>query len=101
MVDSQQTKQFTKYAGQLIKDGIGKCLPYANLEEGILTTNLEKIHGLSAKIKDIFIRETRVFANPLEPYITKYGERFGAAIEQAAFKNGAPNAKLDGTCMPW
>ena len=56
MVDSQQTKQFTKYAGQLIKDGIGKGLPYANLEEGILTTNLEKIHGLSAKIKDIFIR---------------------------------------------
>lgn len=101
MVDNPQTAGFKPYAGQLIKDGIGKGLPFVNLEEGIVTTNLEKIHGLSAKIKDIFIRETRVFANPLEPYITKYGERFGAAIEQAAFKRGAPNAKLDGTCMPW
>ena len=101
MADNPQTKGFTPYAGQLIKDGITKGLPYANLEEGIVTANLEKIHGLTGKIKDIFIRETRVFANPLEPYVTKYGERFGAAIEQAAFKHGAPNAKLDGTCMPW
>ena len=101
MADNPQTKGFTPYAGQLIKDGITSGLPYVNLEEGVVTANLAKIHGLSAKIKDIFIRETRVFANPLEPYITKYGERFGAAIEQAAFKTGAPNAKLDGTCMPW
>ena len=82
MADNPQTKGFTPYAGQLIKDGITKGLPYANLEEGIVTANLEKIHGLTGKIKDIFIRETRVFANPLEPYVTKYGERFGAAIEE-------------------
>ena len=56
MADNPQTKGFTPYAGQLIKDGITKGLPYANLEEGIVTANLEKIHGLTGKIKDIFIR---------------------------------------------
>lgn len=96
-----QTSGFVPFAGQLIKSGIGTDLPYANLEEGIVKTNLSKIHGLMPKIKDVFIRETRVFNNPLDPYITRYGERFGAAIEQAAFKTGAPDKRLDGTCMPW
>lgn len=98
---STQDAGFVPYAGQLVKSGIGTDLPYVNLEEGIVKSNLAKIHGLMPKIKDVFIRETRVFTNPLDPYITKFGERFGAAIEQAAFKKGAPDKKLDGTCMPW
>ena len=96
-----QDTEFQKYAGQLIKSGIGENLPFANLEEGILKTNLAKIHGLMPKIKDTFIHDVRVFNNPLDPYIRKMSSRFGAGIEQAAFKGGAPNAKLDGTCMPW
>ena len=96
-----QDTEFIKYAGQLVKSGIGENLPFANLEEGILKTNLAKIHGLMPKIKDTFIHDVRVFNNPLDPYIRKMSSRFGAGIEQAAFKSGAPNAKLDGTCMPW
>lgn len=101
MADSPQTTGFTRYAGQLIQSGIAPGLPYANLEEGIVAQNLEKIHGLSAKIKDVFIRETRVFPNPLDPYITKYGEMYGAGMEQASFVGGGPNKPLDGKCMPW
>ena len=66
-----QDTEFTKYAGQLIKSGIGENLPFANLEEGILKTNLAKIHGLMPKIKDTFIHDVRVFNNPLDPYIRK------------------------------
>lgn len=97
-----QDSQFKIFAGQLVQDGIGTNLPLANLEEGTVTAlNLANIKGLSAKIKDIFIRETRVFNNPLDRYVTRYDGRFGSGMEQAMFKTGAPNAQLDGTCMPW
>ena len=102
MAGNPQDSGFQPYAGQLIANGIGKNLPLANLEEGsVESINLAKIQGLTPKIKDIFIRETRVFGNPIDRYVTKFDSRFGAGMEQAAFKNGAPNAKLDGTCMPW
>lgn len=97
-----QDDQFAPYAGQLIKDGIGTNLPIASLEEGTVTSlNLAKIQGLTPKIKDIFIRETRIFNNPIDKYVTKFDSRFGAGMEQAVFKGYAANAKLDGTCMPW
>lgn len=97
-----QDASFKPFAGQLVANGIGKNLPLANLEEGtIADMNLAKIQGLTPKIKDIFIRETRVFNNPIDKYVTKFDSRFGAGMEQAVFKTGAPNAKLDGTCMPW
>lgn len=97
-----QDASFKPFAGQLVANGIGKNLPLANLEEGtIADMNLAKIQGLTPKIKDIFIRETRVFNNPIDKYVTKFDSRFGAGMEQAVFKVGAPNAKLDGTCMPW
>lgn len=97
-----QDSQFQPYAGQLVASGIGTNLPLANLEEGsVASINLAKIQGLTPKIKDIFIRETRIFNNPIDRYVTKFDSRFGAGMEQAVFKTGAPNAKLDGTCMPW
>lgn len=97
-----QDDQFAPYAGQLIKDGIGTNLPITSLEEGTVTSlNLAKIQGLTPKIKDIFIRETRIFNNPIDKYVTKFDSRFGAGMEQAVFKGYAANAKLDGTCMPW
>lgn len=97
-----QDDQFAPYAGQLIKDGIGTNLPITSLEEGTVTSlNLAKIQGLTPKIKDIFIRETRIFNNPIDKYVTKFDSRFGAGMEQAVFKGYATNAKLDGTCMPW
>lgn len=101
-MSNYQDASFKPFAGQLVANGIGKNLPLANLEEGtIADMNLAKIQGLTPKIKDIFIRETRVFNNPIDKYVTKFDSRFGAGMEQAVFKNGAPNAKLDGTCMPW
>lgn len=102
MVDNPQTAGFQPYAGQLIKSGIGTNLPLTGLEDSSVTyQNLSKIQGLTPKIKDIFIRETRIFNNPLDKYVTKFDSRFGAGMEQAVFKSGAANAKLDGTCMPW
>lgn len=97
-----QDSQFSGYAGQLVANGIGTNLPVKGLEEGkVSSLNLDKIQGLTPKIKDIFIRETRIFNNPIDRYVTKFDSRFGAGMEQAVFKSGAPNAKLDGTCMPW
>ena len=97
-----QDSQFAGYAGQLVANGIGTNLPVKFLEEGkVSSLNLDKIQGLTPKIKDIFIRETRIFNNPIDRYVTKFDSRFGVGMEQAVFKSGAPNAKLDGTCMPW
>lgn len=97
-----QDMQFANYAGQLIAGGIGTNLPIKALEEGTVTSlNIDAINGLSAKIKDVFIHETKVFNNPIDPYVRKYDSRFGAGMEQAVFKTNAANAKLDGTCMPW
>lgn len=97
-----QDSQFSGFAGQLVANGIGTNLPVKGLEEGkVSSLNLDKIQGLTPKIKDIFIRETRIFNNPIDKYVTKFDSRFGVGMEQAVFKQGAANAKLDGTCMPW
>lgn len=97
-----QDSQFSGFAGQLVANGIGTNLPVKGLEEGkVSSLNLDKIQGLTPKIKDIFIRETRIFNNPIDRYVTKFDSRFGVGMEQAVFKAGAANAKLDGTCMPW
>ena len=102
MANAQNT-QFGGFAGQLVASGIDTNMPLVGLEQAVDKTtyaNLSAIGGLIPKIKDIFIRETRVFSNPLDPYITRYDERFGAGLEQAAFMVGANNEKHDGTCVP-
>lgn len=97
-----QDDSFAPYAGQLVASGIGTNLPVTALEDSSVTlSNLSKIQGLTPKIKDIFIRETRIFNNPIDKYVTKFDSRFGAGMEQAVFKSPSANAKLDGTCMPW
>ena len=101
MADNPQTAAFAPFAGQLVASGIGTNLPVQGLEDTKTLANLEKIKGLTPKIGDIFIQETRIFNNPIDPYVRKFDSRFGAGMEIAAFKAGAPNAKLDGTCMPW
>ena len=98
-----QDTQFAGFAGQLVASGIAANSPLVGLEASVDKTtfaNLDAIHGLMAKIKDIFIRETRVFSNPLDPYIIRYDERYGAGLEQAAFLVGAYNEKQDGSCVP-
>ena len=100
---TEQTTRFTGFAGQLIASGIDSNMPLVALEQAVDSTtyaNLTKINGLMPKIKDIFIRETRVFTNPLDPYITRFDERYGAGLEQAMFSVGAYNEKRDGTCVP-
>lgn len=102
MVNAQQV-QFDGFAGQLVPSGIAANMPLVGLEDSVSQTtysNLTAINGLIPKIKDIFIRETRVFENPLRPYITRFDERFGAGLEQAAFMEGAYNEQQDGTCVP-
>lgn len=101
MADNPQTAAFAPFAGQLVASGIGTNLPIQGLEDTKTLANLEKIKGLTPKIGDIFIQETRIFNNPIDPYVRKFDSRFGAGMEIAAFKAGAPNAKLDGSCMPW
>lgn len=98
-----QTAQFAPFAGQLVSNGIDDTMPIVALEQTVDKTvlaNLQNINGLMPKITDVFIRETRVFNNPLERYITKFDNRFGAGLEQAAFMVGAYNEKHDGTCVP-
>ena len=71
MVNAQQV-QFDGFAGQLVPSGIAANMPLVGLEDSVSQTtysNLTAINGLIPKIKDIFIRETRVFENPLRPYI--------------------------------
>lgn len=100
---NEQTTRFTGFAGQLVASGIDQNMPVVALEQSVDQTtyaNLQKIHGLIPTIKDIFVRETRVFSNPLDPYITRYDERYGAGLEQVAFSVGAYNEKHDGTCVP-
>ena len=102
MVNAQQV-QFNGFAGQLGPSGIAANMPLVGLEDSVSQTtyaNLNAINGLIPKIKDVFIRETRVFENPLRPYITRFDERFGAGLEQAAFMEGAYNEEQDGTCVP-
>ena len=102
MANAQNT-QFGGFAGQLVASGIGSDMPLVALEQGVDATvfaNLNAIQGMMPKIKDIFVRETRVFSNPLESYITKFDERYGAGLEQVAVKYGAYNEKQDGTCVP-
>lgn len=100
---NMQTAQFGGFSGQLIASGIDNAMPLVALEQGVDPTvfaNLNSIQSMMPKIKDIFVRETRVFTNPLEEYITKFNERFGAGLEQVAVKYGAFNEKQDGTCVP-
>lgn len=100
---NEQTARFTQFAGQLVAGGVGRQSPLVGLEETVDATtyaNLEKIHGMLPKITDVFVRETRVFSNPLAPYITTFNNRYGAGMEQVAFKIGAYNEKRDGTCFP-
>lgn len=101
MATNQQTKDYNAIAGQLVASGINNNMPYVNAEEGTKATNLANIGGLSAKIKDVFIRDTRVFGNPIDGYFTKWYQRFGAGMEQAMF-GPANNEKITPkTCMPW
>lgn len=100
---TEQTTRFTGFAGQLIASGIDSNMPIVALEQATDSTtfaNLNKINGLMPKVKDIFIRETKVFVSPLEKYINKFDERYGAGLEQAMFSVGAYNEKRDGTCVP-
>ena len=102
MANPQDT-QFGGFAGTLIKSGIGTNMPLVALEQGVDSTvfaNLDRINGMMPKIKDIFVRQTRVFESPLDRYITRFDERYGAGMEQVAVKYGAYDEKLDGTCMP-
>ena len=98
-----QNAQFGGFSGQLIASGIDTAMPLVALEQGVDATvyaNLNAIQSMVPKIKDIFVRETRVFINPLDKHITKFNERYGAGLEQVAVKYGAYNEKQDGTCVP-
>lgn len=100
---NEQTSRFTTFAGQLVANGIDTTAPLVALEQSTDPTvlaNITAINSLMPKVKDVFIRETRVFQNPLEQYITRFDERFGAGLEQASFMAGAYNEKHDGTCVP-
>lgn len=100
---NEQNARFTQFAGQLVASGVGKNSPLVGLEDKVDKTvlaNLEKIYGLIPKVTDVFVRETRIFENPLSRYVTQFNNEYGAGMEQVAFKIGAYNEKRDGTCFP-
>ena len=99
---TEQSSRFQTYAGQLVASGISTGAPLAALEASMDKTawaNLSAIHGMLPLIKDVFIHETRVFQNPLDPFITRFDERYGAGLEQVTFKYGQYNEKQDGSCF--
>lgn len=99
MVNYQST-EFSRFAGQLVQNGVLADLPINSLEESYIATNVANTTGLSNKIADVFIRETRIFNNPLDTYFTKFSSRFGAGLEQAVY-DPADNHIATGTgCFP-
>lgn len=100
MANAQQT-DFASIAGQLVASGINTNMPIVGLEEGTKAQNLANIGGLSAKIKDVFIRDTRIFGNPLDRYFTKFTQRWGAGMEQAMFGPAFDTKVTPKSCMPW
>lgn len=103
---TQQDTQFAAFAGQNIAGGAwtyptpAATIALEGVSSATVLANLEKLHGLMPKIKDIIIHEPKVFESPLEPMINKYGTPFGVGIESMAFMTGAANKKNDGTCVP-
>lgn len=101
MAGNQQNGDFKAIAGQLVASGINTNMPLVNFEEGNKTTNVANVGGLTSKIKDVFIRDTRVFGNPLDPYFTKFTQRWGAGMEQAMFGPASDQKVTPKSCMPW
>lgn len=98
---NMQTQDFSSIAGQLVASGINTNMPLVGLEEGNRAQNLANIGGLSAKIKDVFIRDTRIFGNPLDKYFSKFTQRWGAGMEQAMFGPAFDVKVTPKSCMPW
>lgn len=94
---------FSAFAGQEVASGVRTMGPAVALEQTVTRQtidNMPLINGLIPKISKVLIRETRIRGNPLESMFIKGSLPYGVAMEQAAFTNGVPNKKTDGTCIP-
>lgn len=94
---------FSAFAGQEVASGVRTMGPAVALEQTVTREtidNMPLINGLIPKISKVLIRETRIRGNPLEPMFIKGSLPYGVAMEQAAFIDGVPNKKTDGTCIP-
>ena len=95
--------EFEGYAGQLVSGGTRPTQPVVTLEGRVTATtlaNLAKVEGLMAKFTDVWIRDLKIYGNPLDPYITKRSARFGVGTEIAEWVTGVKNAKSAGECFP-
>lgn len=92
--------EFSKFAGQLVKDGIGINSPLTSLEEGQTAPVGVTINGLMPKISRVFVEETKIFNDPFGAVVRRVEDPYGVGIETAGFATGAANKKRDGTCMP-
>ncbi len=90
---------FTKFAGQLVENGIDVGMPTNNLEEPE-KKNLRIVNGLTQKIGRTLIEETRIFDNELLHIMVSVDQEFGAGVEIAEFMRGAVNKKRGTTCIP-
>ena len=95
---------FSDYAGQLVASGVRPNEPVLAFEETADQTvlaNLSMFGGLVPKIAKTLIRETRIRANPLDPYFKKSALPYGVGFEEFQFTEGAINKKNDGRCFPF
>ena len=95
---------FSDYAGQLVASGVRPNEPVLAFEETADQTvlaNLTMFGGLVPKIAKTLIRETRIRANPLDPYFKKSALPYGVGFEEFQFTEGAINKKNDGRCFPF
>ena len=98
-----QTTGFQPFAGQLVANGVANHQPVVSLEQSVTRETFDAINtinGLMPKINDLIIRETRIFSSPLDPVFERRTHPYGLGVEQAVFKDGVPNKRRPGTCIP-
>lgn len=95
---------FDNYAGQVVASGVRPNEPVIAFEEfadATVLANISMFGNLVPKIAKTLIRETRIRANPLDPYFKKSALPFGVGFEEFQFTEGAINKKNDGRCFPF
>ena len=95
---------FDNYAGQVVASGVRPNEPVIAFEDTAspaILANIQLFGNLLPKIAKTLIRETRIRANPLDPYFKKSALPFGVGFEEFQFTEGAINKKNDGRCFPF
>lgn len=90
---------YSAIAGQLVKDGIQTRMPLTDFEVNE-SIGVIKVNSLIPKL-NLFIKNTKVWGNPLAALENRKDNKFGAGIEQGSFLKAAVNKKLETSLFPY